>query len=101
MSSPSFKPNHMVLILDAEKHQHLKDAVDEALWGTTGRHLISVLYYQNHQSLLVSYKIKKYPTLLIFNSYVDEITRISDEDLLTVPFFRNALNLMGADETSV
>jgi len=86
----------MVLILDYEKHHHLKKAVDSALWGTTGRHLISVLFYQNHKAILVAYKIKKYPTLLIFNSQIEEVTRITDADLLTVPFFNKALKLMEA-----
>lgn len=94
MSSGSFKPNHMVLILDKDKHHHLKQAVDEALWGTTGRHLISVMFWQNHRAILVSFKIKKYPTLLIFNSEVKEVARITDQDLMTVPFFRKALKQM-------
>ena len=94
MNLGSFKPNHMVLVLDYNKHQHLKHAVDEALWGTEGRHLISVLFHQNHNAILVSYKIKRFPTLLIFNSQIEEVTRICDEDLLTVPFFRKALEIM-------
>ena len=96
----TFRVNHLVLFLDEQKHHHLKQYVDEALQGTVGRHFISVLYRDNHKALIHSYKIKQTPTLLIFNKEVDEIARITDEELLTVPFFRKALFLAGY-ETSV
>tara|TARA_B100000459_G_scaffold30938_1_gene14799 strand:- start:2671 stop:2979 length:309 start_codon:yes stop_codon:yes gene_type:complete len=96
----TFRVNHLVLFLDEAKHHHLKQYVDEALQGTVGRHFISVLYRDNHKALIHSYKIKQTPTLLIFNKEVDEIARITSEELLTVPFFRKALSLAGY-ETSV
>ena len=100
LNQKTFKVNHMVLFLDEDVHHYLKEYVDEALEGTVGRHLISVLYKQNHRALIYSYQIKQTPTLLIFNKEVDEIARITDEELLTVPFFRKALSLAG-HETSV
>lgn len=90
----------MVLFLDEKRHYYLKDAVDQALEGTVGRHLISVLFTTHHKALVFSFKIKQTPTLIIFNSDVEEIARITNEDLLTVPFFRKALALLG-DEAAV
>lgn len=86
----------MVLILDEDKHMELKKAVDQALEGTVGRHLISVLFRQNHNAILVSYNVRKFPTLLIFDSDIREVVRITDKDLLTLPFFKKALSIMGA-----
>ena len=85
----------MVLFLDEKKHNHLKKYVDQALEGTLGQHLISVLYKENHPALIYSYRIKQTPTLLIFNKDINEIARITNEELLTVPFFRKALLLAG------
>lgn len=95
MKRKTFKVNHMVLFLDEQKHHHLKQYVDQALEGTLGQHLISVLYKENHPALIYSYKIQLTPTLLIFNKDVDEIARITNEELLTIPFFRKALLLAG------
>ena len=85
----------MVLFLDEKKHHHLKQYVDQALEGTLGKHLISVLYKENHPALIYSFNIQLTPTLLIFNKDIDEIARITNEELLTVPFFRKALLLAG------